>query len=125
MARSAVCPCALCPTAPKKIRATMVFMDDSMAQPRLGSGVAQPSFSANLALPTWKTAICVTSAVLLAALFVVAGTWKITDPFGAAARIAQAKVPGPLSLPAAVLLGIGETFSAVLLLVPRFRRWGA
>jgi len=33
------------------------------------------------------------------------------------------KVPQNLSLAAALLLGIAETFSAVLILVPRFRRW--
>jgi hypothetical protein len=37
----------------------------------------------------------------------------------------QAKVPGNLGLPAALSFGIAETFAAVLLLVPRFRRWGA
>jgi hypothetical protein len=35
------------------------------------------------------------------------------------------KVPQNLSLAAALLLGIVETFSAVLILVPRFRRWGS
>jgi hypothetical protein len=44
---------------------------------------------------------------------------------GAAARLAQMKVPQELSLAAALLLGIVETFSAVLILVPRFRRWGS
>jgi uncharacterized membrane protein YphA (DoxX/SURF4 family) len=62
---------------------------------------------------------------LIAILFVVAGVWKITDPFAAAARLAQAQVPGSLSLPAAVLLGISEMFAGVLIAVPRFRRWGA
>jgi hypothetical protein len=37
----------------------------------------------------------------------------------------QLLVPAPVSLPLALLLGIGETFTGVLLLVPRFRRWGA
>lgn len=96
-----------------------------MAQPRLDSGAAEPPLASNLGLPTWKTAVCVVSAVLLAALFLIAGTWKITDPVGAGARLAQAKVPGPLSIPSAVLLGIAETLAGVLLLVPRFRRWGA
>jgi hypothetical protein len=34
-------------------------------------------------------------------------------------------VPAGLSLPAAVLFGIAETYAGVLILVPRFRRWGA
>ena len=88
-----------------------------MAHPRSGA--------AFFALPGWKTAAGAIAALLTAILFVVAGVWKITDPFGAGARLAQAKVPSDFSVPAAVLLGISETFAGVLILVPRFRRWGA
>jgi len=73
----------------------------------------------------WKPAAATAAALLLAILFVVAGVWKITDPFSAAQRMAQAKVPENLSLLAACLFGVAETFSGVLLVVPRFRRWGA
>ncbi len=73
----------------------------------------------------WKATVSHIAAFLIAALFIVAGVWKITDPFGAAARLAQARVPGSLSLIGACLLGVGELFSGVLILVPRFRRWGA
>jgi uncharacterized membrane protein YphA (DoxX/SURF4 family) len=51
--------------------------------------------------------------------------WKITDAQEAAVRMAQARIPEFLSLPAAVSFGIAETFAGVLILVPRFRRWGA
>lgn len=88
----------------------------------MAHGRAAPS---GLALPAWKTAISSVAAVLLAIVLVVAGVWKITDPLSAAVRLTQALVPGDLSLPAALLLGIGETFAGVLLVVPRFRRWGA
>lgn len=74
---------------------------------------------------SWQTALNTTAAILISAVFLVAGLWKITDPNGAAARLAQAKVPEALSIPAAVGLGILETFAGVMLLVPRFRRWGA
>ncbi|MCC6368038.1 MAG: DoxX family protein [Bryobacterales bacterium] len=87
--------------------------------------MAHPSLAAPVDLPSWKTITATVCAILLALLFLVAGVWKTTDPFGASARLAQAKVPGDLSLPAAVLLGAGELFSAILLLIPRFRRWGA
>jgi uncharacterized membrane protein YphA (DoxX/SURF4 family) len=80
---------------------------------------------ARFELPGWKTWVSWAAAVLMAAAFLVAGLWKITDAPGAAVRLAQARVPQNLSLAAALLLGIAETFSAVLLLVPRFRRWGA
>lgn len=73
----------------------------------------------------WKTAVSHVSGVLIGVLFIVAGVWKITGPFGAAARLEQALVPASLSLIGACLLGVGETFSGALILVPRFRRWGA
>ncbi len=92
-------------------------MDHSMAQPRVKSGPWE--------LPQWKTALSIVSAVLLAFVFLVSGTWKITDPLGAATKMTQALVPVPLSIPAALVFGVSEAFAGVLLLVPRFRRWGA
>jgi uncharacterized membrane protein YphA (DoxX/SURF4 family) len=92
-------------------------MDDSMAQPPDGAPPA--------ALAAWKNAAATVCAVLLALLFLVSGIWKITDPLRAATLMTQALVPHALSLPAALCVGIGETFAAVLLLIPRYRRWGA
>src|SRR5579862_5168688 len=92
-------------------------MNHSMAQPREGL--------APLALPGWKTALSWMGAILLTLLFLVSGLWKLTDPPGAAVRMAQAMVPQSLSLASAIGFGIAETLTAVLLLVPRFRRWGA
>src|SRR3954468_9040291 len=92
-------------------------MNDSMAQPREGFGA--------LELPGWKTAVSWVSAALIALLFLVSGLWKITDVQGAAMRMAQAKVPEALSQAAALLFGIAETVGGVLILVPRFRRWGS
>src|SRR6266404_5204351 len=112
MARSAVCA----PISPEN-RAKMKIMDDSMAH----SGDMLAGFE----LPGWKTWVSWTAAALMSALFLIAGLWKITDAPGAAVRLAQMKVPQVLSLAAALLLGITETFAAVLVLVPRFRRWGA
>jgi len=74
---------------------------------------------------SWKTAVSWTGAVLVAMIFLVAGVWKITDPEGAAVRLAQARVPESLSLAGAVGFGVAETLGGVLLLVPAFRRWGA
>src|SRR5258708_39497220 len=73
----------------------------------------------------WRAGISWTAAILISAVFLVAGVWKVTDPTGAAARLAQAKVPESWSVLTAVGLGTLETFTGVLLLVPRFRRWGA
>lgn len=75
--------------------------------------------------PAWQVAVNWTCAILIAIVFLVAGLWKASDPTGAAVRLAQAKVPEFLSVPAAVLFGIAETFTGILLLMPRFRRWGS
>jgi len=88
--------------------------------------MAQPHQAlAGLDLPSWKTTLSWVSAILLALVFLVSGLWKLTDAPGAAVRMAQARVPQSLSLAGAIGFGIAETFTAVLLLVPRFRRWGA
>src|SRR6267142_1285215 len=106
MTRSAVCA----PISPEN-RAKMRIMEESMAH----SG----DLLARFELPGWKTWVSWTAAVLMAAAFLVAGLWKITDAPGAAVRLAQARVPQDLSLVAALVLGILETFAAVLVLVPR------
>ena len=74
---------------------------------------------------TWKTVSSWTAAIIVAIFFLAAGLWKITDPQGAAVKLAQAKVPESLSLAGAVAFGIAETLAGVMLLVPMFRRWGA
>ncbi|HWE51229.1 MAG TPA: MauE/DoxX family redox-associated membrane protein [Bryobacteraceae bacterium] len=73
----------------------------------------------------WLTAINWTSAVLMTVVFLVAGLWKITDPIGAAARLAQARVPESLSVFTATTLGTVEVFTGILLLIPAFRKWGS
>jgi uncharacterized membrane protein YphA (DoxX/SURF4 family) len=92
-------------------------MDDSMAYS--GGALANPE------LPGWKWLIATVSAVLTAALFLVTGLYKITDAPGFAARLVQLRVPQEFSLILSLGLGIVETFAAVLVLVPRFRRWGS
>lgn len=92
-------------------------MRDSIAQ--------TPAALAPLEAPAWKAVLNWVAAALIALVFLAAGLWKITDAPDAAVRLAQARVPENLSLAAAILLGIAETFAGVLLIVPRFRRWGA
>lgn len=92
-------------------------MDDSIAHPSFAPGALQSR--------AWKSALSTASALLLAAVMLVAGVWKCSDPIAAAARLHQALVPAALTVPAAIALGIAEAFAGVLLLVPRFRRWGA
>src|SRR5580658_7694595 len=88
-------------------------MEDSLARPR--------TELTSLEAPGWKSAASWLAATLLA----VSGIWKITYPLDWAVRIAELKFPEQLSLAAALVFGIAETMGAVLVLVPRFRRWGA
>ena len=73
----------------------------------------------------WRIALNWTAAILIAVVFLVAGLWKASDPIAAAVRLAQAKVPESLSVFAAIAFGIAETTCGVMLLIPRFRQWGA
>jgi uncharacterized membrane protein YphA (DoxX/SURF4 family) len=95
-------------------------MSDTTANPaHLGLDIA--SFD----LPAWKKVIGGVCAVLLAILFFVSGAWKLTDPYNWSQALVEFRLPGALALPGAIALGIGEMVGAVLILVPRFRRWGA
>ncbi len=73
----------------------------------------------------WKDAAGLVSAILLALIFLVSGLWKALDPFSAAERMVQSLIPPALAMIAAVGVGAAETFTGVLLLMPRYRRWGA
>src|ERR1700733_4441025 len=79
----------------------------------------------SLDLPAWKKAIGALCAVLLAILFFVSGAWKLTDPYLWSQALVEFRLPSVLALPGTLALGIGEMVGAVLILVPRFRRWGA
>jgi uncharacterized membrane protein YphA (DoxX/SURF4 family) len=92
-------------------------MNDSMAQ-------ASPGLVWTDA-PGWKSALSWISSVALCALFLLSGLWKITDVQGTAVRMVQAKVPEQWGLAAALFFGIVETVGAVMILVPRLRRWGS
>ncbi len=94
-------------------------MDHSAAHP-LEYGRGMTAFD----LPGWKVGLGTVCSVLLAVLFFISGSWKLTDPFRWSQALTQFLVPSNLALPFTLLLGIGEAFGAVLILVPRFRRWG-
>lgn len=94
----------------------MRSMDDSIPQASAQSTAAQEG---------WRGWVAAGSAVVLAVLFLVAGIWKLSDPFATEARMTQALIPKALAMPVALLAGIGETWAGVMLLVPRWRRWGA
>jgi uncharacterized membrane protein YphA (DoxX/SURF4 family) len=98
----------------------MADMSDTTATPaELGLNLA--SFD----LPSWKKIIGGICAVLLAILFFTSGAWKLTDPFRWKEALVEFRLPSDLALPGTLATGIGETLGAILILVPRFRRWGA
>lgn len=72
-----------------------------------------------------RPALATGSALILSLLFLSAGIWKVTDLVGWSATLSHLKVPSSLALAGALSLGIAETWTGVLLLLPRHRRWGA
>jgi uncharacterized membrane protein YphA (DoxX/SURF4 family) len=64
-------------------------------------------------------------AAALSLLFLASGIWKFSDLDSTAERMVQSLIPVALSMPAAIAVAVFETFTGVLLLVPRCRRWGA
>ena len=73
----------------------------------------------------WRMRVCWICALLLGLLFVVSGGWKLLYPLLWSAALLQFKVPAALTIPGTLALGIAEIFGGILLIVPRFRRWGA
>ena len=95
-------------------------MNNSTADPaQLGFGTV------SLDLPAWKKALSATAAILLAIIFFISGAWKLSDPFLWAQAMSEFRVPAGIALPFSVALGTGEMFGAVMIAVPRFRRWGS
>jgi len=78
-----------------------------------------------LELPPWKSLASHAGAIFIAGVFLLAGIYKAIDPYKFAALAKNLLVPYDLTLPLALLLAVLETTSGILILIPRFRRWGA
>ena len=76
-------------------------------------------------MPPWKSGFSHLAALVVAFLFICAGVYKAIDPYKFANLAKNLLVPYDLTLPLALLLAVAETTAGVLILVPRFRRWGA
>jgi uncharacterized membrane protein YphA (DoxX/SURF4 family) len=76
-------------------------------------------------MPPWKNLVSHAAALVVAFLFLAAGVYKALDPYKFANLAKNLLVPYDLTLPLALLLAVAETTAGVLILVPRFRRWGA
>jgi uncharacterized membrane protein YphA (DoxX/SURF4 family) len=58
-------------------------------------------------------------------LFLVAGVYKAVDPLNWAQLLGNLLVPGPLTVPGTLALSTVEILAGVLVLIPRYRRWGS
>jgi uncharacterized membrane protein YphA (DoxX/SURF4 family) len=83
-----------------------------------------PPLTRDLEMPTWKSLASHAGAIFIAAVFLLAGVYKAIDPYKFAALAKNLLVPYDLTLPLAVVLAMLETTTGVLILIPRFRRWG-
>jgi uncharacterized membrane protein YphA (DoxX/SURF4 family) len=79
----------------------------------------------SIEMPQWKTLASHAAALVVAFLFICAGVYKAIDPYKFANLAKNLLVPYDLTLPLALLLAVAETTAGVMILVPRFRRWGA
>src|SRR5438477_7639107 len=79
----------------------------------------------SIEVPPWKTVLNHVAALVVAFLFLAAGVYKALDPYKFANLAKNLLIPYDLTLPLALTLAVAETTAGVLILVPRFRRWGA
>src|SRR5258708_39422091 len=105
------------PARASKSNAKIGSMEDSMPQAQM----AAPEIS----IAGWRNAVAWVCAVLLGILFLSAGLWKLTDHLTMATLMVNALAPPKLSVAGAIGFGIAETFGGILLMIPRYRRWGA
>jgi hypothetical protein len=72
----------------------------------------------------WKHVIGWGASIAMAALWLVAGIWKLTNISDFQLTMTQLLVPVAWSLPATFALAVVETFTGLLLLRSTWRRWG-
>jgi uncharacterized membrane protein len=76
-------------------------------------------------LPAWKMTVSHIAAVAVAIIFLATGIAKLVVPFLVQTMFEQLLVPAWASMPLVILLGVAETLGGLLVLMPRYRRWGA
>jgi uncharacterized membrane protein YphA (DoxX/SURF4 family) len=76
-------------------------------------------------MPAWKTIASHAAAFAVALLFLTAGIWKMSQPFTWARMVEDLRVPYQFSMYATLALAVSETLAGALVLIPKFRRWGA
>src|SRR5580700_11202832 len=91
----------------------------------MSASTAANPLNPSITMPPWKIAVSHVAAAFVAILFIGAGIYKAVDPFHWSRLLEELLFPPQYSLPFTLLLSVGEIFGGVLILMPRFRRWGA
>jgi uncharacterized membrane protein YphA (DoxX/SURF4 family) len=91
----------------------------------MNASTAAHPLNPSMTMPQWKTIASHVAAAFVAILFIGAGMYKAVDPFHWSRLLEELLFPPQYSLPFTLLLSVGEIFGGVLILTPRFRRWGA
>ena len=91
----------------------------------MASSTTASPLAGSIEMPGWKTLASHAGALVVSFLFLLAGVYKAIDPYKFANLASNLKVPYDLTLPLAVFLAVAETTAGLLILIPRFRRWGA
>jgi uncharacterized membrane protein YphA (DoxX/SURF4 family) len=89
------------------------------------NATTQADFQDSIAMPGWKTAVGHIAAAAVGLLFLAAGIGKMSVPFMVQTMFEQLLVPTWGSLPLVMALAIIETLGGILILIPKYRRWGA
>ncbi|MGH9648328.1 MAG: MauE/DoxX family redox-associated membrane protein [Bryobacteraceae bacterium] len=91
----------------------------------MASSTTASPLAGSVEMSGWKTLLSHSAALVVAFLFICAGVYKALDPYKFANLAKNLLVPYNLTLPLALMLAVAETTAGILILVPRFRRWGA
>ena len=91
----------------------------------MASSTTASPLAGSVEMPGWKTLVNHAAALFIGVIFITAGVYKAIDPYKFANLAKNLLVPYNLTLPLALLLAVAETTAGVMVLVPRFRRWGA
>jgi uncharacterized membrane protein YphA (DoxX/SURF4 family) len=90
----------------------------------MGAGSSVSSFPSSFEIPAWKTVLNHIAAFLIGVLFIGSGATKILIPFQWARMMENMHVWYKISLPFTIGLGTVELAAGLMVLIPRFRRWG-
>lgn len=91
----------------------------------MSASTAANPLNPSMTMPPWKMTVSHVAAALVAILFIGAGMYKAIDPFHWSRLLEELLFPPQYSLPFTLLLSVGEIFGGVLILMPRYRVWGA